>query len=140
MSAAHEDLTRVQEARGSGNRSFGFVFAAAFLLIALWPLLSAAGVRWWAAIASAAFLVAAVVAPSVLAIPNRLWQRLGELLNRIVSPVVLGILFYALFTPVGVIRRLFGADPLRLRRSQAESYWIKRDPPGPAPESMSRQF
>jgi hypothetical protein len=72
---------------------------------------------------------------------NRLWLRFGLLLNRIVSPIVLGFLFYAVITPTGMIIRRAGRDPLRLQwDANAASYWIERRPPGPAPETMSNQF
>ncbi len=140
---ATEDLSRQHIVEGSSNRSFGVVFAVVFLIIALWPLLgrSGAGPRWWAAALSVAFAVLAFAAPSVLAAPNRWWMALGLLLGRIVSPIVLGLLFYAVFTPMGWALRASGKDPLRLARDRAAtSYWIDRKPPGPPPESLSNQF
>jgi Saxitoxin biosynthesis operon protein SxtJ len=72
---------------------------------------------------------------------NRLWSRLGLLLNRVVSPIVLGVIFYAVVTPVGFVLRARGRDLLRLRFDQtAPSYWIVREPPGPRPNTMNRQF
>jgi hypothetical protein len=72
---------------------------------------------------------------------NRAWLKLGLLLSKIVSPVVMMVLFYATVTPVGVLMRWAGKDPLRLRRdAAATSYWIPREPPGPAPNSMKQQF
>jgi hypothetical protein len=88
-------------------------------------------------------LVAAVtvVAPALLTIPNKLWQRFGLLLHHIVSPIVLAIMFYLVVTPMGLLRRVFARKAVRLRRDPAaESYWIKREPPGPKPDSMPRQF
>ena len=72
---------------------------------------------------------------------NKWWTKLGVLLYRIVSPVVLGLLFYLTVTPIALLLRLLGKDPLRLRRDpDGASYWIDRTPPGPAPESMKNQF
>jgi len=97
--------------------------------------------RWWSLIVSALVALVTVAAPSLLTVPNRLWLRFGLLLHRIVSPVVLGIMFYLVVMPMGLLMRALGKDFLRLRRNDsAESYWIKRDPPGPEPASMSNQF
>jgi len=138
---SHEDLSRTHEVKGSSNRAFGGVFVALFAIIGTWPLLFGGAVRWWSMIIGIAILVITLLAPKLLTIPNRLWLRFGLLLHRIVSPVVLAIMFYGVVTPMGVLMRAFGKDSLRLRRSgAAQSYWIKRDPPGPKPDSMSRQF
>lgn len=138
---AHENLTSKEAPRGSSDRSFGIVFGVVFLIIALWPLLSSGGVRIWSVIASASFFVVAFVLPKLLAPLNRLWMRFGLLLHHIVSPVVLGILFYLFVTPMGLVMRLFGKDFLRLRfDSSSRSYWIERNPPGPRPDSLNNQF
>ena len=138
---AHEDLNREQLVEGSSDRNFGLVFAGAFLLIGGLSLLHAESVRWWAFLVSAVFGGIALVRPSLLAGLNRLWTRFGVLLGKIVSPIALGVLFYAALTPVGILMRLAGKDPLRLKRDAgADSYWIERKPPGPAPDSMTNQF
>lgn len=137
----HEDLSRTHDVQGSSDRSFGFVFAIVFAVIGLWPLLSSGGPRLWALAIGAGFLAVALVRPALLAAPNRLWMRLGLLLNRIVSPLVLGIVFYLVVTPMGLAMRLAGKDPLRLKpREPGASYWIGREPPGPSPESLRNQF
>ena len=137
----HEDLGRSHKVERSSNRSFGLVFAAVFAVIGLWPLLDGAPARWWAVVVGAAFLVVALVAPAVLDPANRVWHRFGLLLHRIVNPVVTGLLFYVAVTPTAVVMRLAGKDPLRLRFDpKAASYWIERQPPGPAPDTMSNQF
>lgn len=138
---SHEDLTREEEVEGSSDRSFGLVFAAVFLIVGGLPLLHAGAARWWAIGVSAAFAVVALALPSILAVPNRLWMQLGLLLAKVVSPIALGILFYLVFTPVGFLMRLSGKDPMRLKlEPEATSYWIKREPPGPPPQSMTNQF
>lgn len=138
---SHEDLTREDEVEGSSDRSFGIVFAVVFLIIALFPLLNAGAVRWWSVGVSAAFAVVAFTVPSILARPNRLWMKFGLLLAKVVSPVALGILFYLVFMPIGLVMRIAGKDPLRLRFDPAaKSYWIPRSPPGPDPKSMTNQF
>jgi hypothetical protein len=137
----HEELTRKHEVRGSSNRTFGFVFAAFFLLLSLAPLRKHGAVRGWGLMVSGAFLILAIGRPLWLQPWNRAWTRLGLLLNRVVSPVVMAVLFFFVFTPVAFIVRLLGKDPLRLAlNAQAHTYWIERVPPGPAPGSMSNQF
>ncbi len=128
-------------ARPSSNRTFGLVFAVFFVLVALLPLLRGHAVRLWALPLSALFLLAALVAPKALALLNRAWTALGTLLHAVINPIVLGILFYLVFTPFGWVLRRLGKDFLRLRPApDAQTYWIARQPPGPPPESMSRQF
>jgi len=141
MAQTHEDFSREEQVKASSNRAFGWVFVAVFLIIALWPLVFGGTLRWWSLIVSALVALVTVAAPSLLTVPNRLWLRFGLLLHRIVSPVVLGIMFYLVVMPMGLLMRALGKDFLRLRRNDsAESYWIKRDPPGPEPGSMSNQF
>lgn len=138
---AHEDLTREEHVEGSSDRSFGLVFAAVFVVIALWPLWHGAGLRWWSLGVAAAFVAVAMAVPRVLAVPNRLWMQLGLLLGKIVSPIALGILFYLVFAPLGLLMRLVGSDPLKLKRdAAANTYWVEREPPGPPPTSMTNQF
>jgi len=138
---AHEDLTRDQQVEGSSDRSFGLVFAGVFLIVACWPLFYRELPRWWALGVSVVFAVIAVWKPALLAGLNRLWIKLGLLLGKVVSPVALGILFYCVVAPIGVLVRLTGKDPLRLKLdSGATSYWIPRKPPGPPPDSMINQF
>ena len=96
--------------------------------------------RLWSLIISATILLITLATPALLTWPKRLWLRLGLLLNRVVGPVVLAFLFYFVVTPMGALMRMFGVDSLRLRRGANSSYWIKRDPPGPKPDSLSNQF
>jgi hypothetical protein len=141
MPQTHEDFSRQQQFKASSNRAFGWVFVTVFLIIALWPLVFDGTLRWWSLIAGTLLMLITVGAPSLLTVPNRLWLRFGLLLHRIVSPLVLGIMFYLVVMPMGLLMRSFGKDFLRLRRNDsAESYWIKREPPGPEPGSMSNQF
>jgi hypothetical protein len=139
----HEDFTRKETVQGSSDRSFGYVMAAFFALVALFPLLHGplSSIRWWALVVAAAFLALALLWTAPLRPLNRAWLKLGLLLSKIVSPIVMMLLFYATVTPVGVLMRWTGQDPLRLRRNAAAaSYWIPREPPGPAPDSMKQQF
>jgi hypothetical protein len=141
MAATHEDFSRIHDVKASSNRNFGWVFTAAFLFIALWPLVSGHPPRWWALIVAALFLVITRFAPAFLALPKRLWLRFSRLLSRIISPIILAFIFYVIVTPLGALMRMFGQDSLRLRSNRGgESYWIKRDPPGPNPNSLNNQF
>jgi predicted membrane metal-binding protein len=127
---------------GPGSeRGFAIVFALVFVLFGLWPAIGGGPPRAWSLLVAAVLLIAGFLAPGLLAPFNRLWFRFGLLLGRIVSPVVLAVLFFATVLPTGLMMRLFGKDILRLRLDrEAESYWIPRDPPGPEPESLRRQF
>jgi hypothetical protein len=138
---AHEDLTREQYVEGSSDRSFGLVMAAMFLLVALSPLRHGHTPRWWALAVSGVFALLALMRPALLSKVNRLWMKLGILLGKIVSPIALGILFYGVLTPLALVVRLTGKDPLRLKLDPGvNSYWILRKPPGPPPDSMTNQF
>src|SRR3990172_6564417 len=129
MVGMHEDFSREQQVKASSNRAFGCVFVIVFLIIALWPLAFGGALRWWSLIVSASVAAVTVVAPALLTIPKKLWLRFGLLLHRVVSPIVLAIMFYIVVTPMGLLMRAFAKDILRLRRdTAAESYWIKRDP------------
>ena len=111
------------------------------LILALWPLVHGGALRWWALMASGLVALVTVAAPALLTIPNGLWQRFGLALHRVISPIVLGIMFYMVVTPMALLMRAFAKDLLRLRfDASAESYWIKREPPGPRPDSMPHQF
>lgn len=137
----HENF-EANTADGPGSeRSFAVVFAVVFAVIGLWPLTDGAAPRAWSLLVAAALLLAGYLAPALLAPFNRLWFRFGILLGRVVSPVVLALLFFATVLPTGLLMRLFRKDILRLRFDrQAKSYWIPRDPPGPPPESLRQQF
>ncbi len=124
------------------ERSFGLLFAAVSAGLAGWVWY---GGRTTAAVALAAaavaFLVLALAAPRTLALPNRLWYRVGVALNAVVSPIVLGAMFVVIFVPVALAMRVAGRDPLkRSFDAAAATYWVDRRPPGPPPESFRQQF
>lgn len=97
--------------------------------------------RWWLLAIAAVFLLLALVRPAVLRPLNQVWHRFGLLVHRIVTPLVLGLLFFVAVTPTALAMRLLGKDVLRLKfEPEAESYWIKREPPGPDPRTMTKQF
>lgn len=125
----------------ASERSFGGVMTVAFGIVGGLPLLRGGEPRVWAWGVALAFGLITVVRPTLLRPLNLAWAHLGALLNKIVSPLVLGGLFLLVVTPMGLYQRARGRDLLRLKRDpKVASYWIPRDPPGPAPESMRNQF
>ena len=141
----HTELNRQQSAKPGSERAFGLVFAVFFLLVALWPLLGRGlpheSPRIWAIAVAAAFALCAWLAPRLLAPLNWLWFRFGELLHGIISPVALGVVFFGVITPCAYLMRLLRRDALLLhKRSARTSYWVRREPPGPPPDSFGNQF
>ncbi len=123
------------------NRSFGLLFAFVFALMAIWPLFFGGVIRNWAGALSAVFAATALLTPKVLAPLNRGWMRFGALLHRIMSPVLLAIMFFVVLTPFALVMRATGRRPLALSRDKsADTYWVHRAPPGPEPESIRNQF
>ncbi|WP_028346741.1 hypothetical protein [Bradyrhizobium murdochi] len=139
--SSHESFIRDEALAPGSDRAFGLVMSGALALFSLlnyWHL-----GRWWPWTSAAAglFLTTAVLRPSSLHLLNRLWMKFGLLLHRIVNPIVMGLLFYGTIFPTGFVMRMRGRDLLRLKREPAaDSYWIVRHPPGPAPETMKDQF
>ena len=139
--ATHESLNRDDPVRMGSDRSFGLVFSVVFVLISAAPLLGGGPVRWWALAVAVVILAVALLKASLLAPLNRLWFKFGMLLHAIVNPLIMGMIFFGLLTPTAFVMRVFRRDALRLHRQpNAPSYWIVRDPPGPPPDSMDRQF
>lgn len=137
----HEDLNRGHVAEQGSPRGFGMVFAVVFAVIGLWPLMDGEGARVWALAVGGVFLALALMRPALLSPLNRLWLGLGAVLHRIVNPLIMGLMFFAVITPTALILKLMGKDLLRRRFAPDEkSYWIPRQPPGPEPQSMRNQF
>jgi len=120
------------------NKSFGIVFAIVFLIVALYPLLNSEGLRIWALIVSAVFLLLVFIAPKTLSLPNRLWFKFGMILGSIIAPIVMALVYFITVLPTGLIMRLLGKDLLKQKLDKnAKSYWIERtEPMG----SMKNQF
>ena len=139
--STHETYSREEAVTAGSDRSFGFVMAGAFGILALINAWNAHNLWPWFGAVSAAFLGAALIRPAILAPLNLLWLKFGLLLHKIVSPVIMGLLFFGTVLPTGLIMRALGKDLLRMKRDPgADSYWIVRTPPGPAAESMKDQF
>ena len=121
----------------SSNRNFGIVFFVVFLLIALYPLTYGGEVRIWSLIISIIFLILGLLNSKILAPLNKIWFKFGILLGKIVSPLIMGIIFFLVVTPIGFIMRLLGKDLLNLKYNKNKSYWIeKKDPKS----KMKNQF
>ena len=139
MKGAHENLEGHEAVRGSSDRSFGTVFAVVCALLAAWAVWT--GKDWWplAGLCAAGFAVFAWRRPAALAPLNRVWTRIGLLLHHVVNPAVMAIMFFGVVLPTGLLMRLAGKDPLRLRlEPQAPSYWQPREPA--APDHFRDQF
>lgn len=137
----HEDLSRAEEIAGPSDRRFGLTIAAVCGVVgAIRLIFSHGGWGWWMG-AAVLLALAALAAPALLAPFNRFWLRLGLVLYKIVNPAVMALIFATAIVPVGLLMRLCGKDPLRLKREpDAASYWIAREPPGPPPDTMRNQF
>jgi hypothetical protein len=139
--SGHENLKAARKVSLPSNRNFGLVFAGFFLLIALWPAIRhGEGLRWWALAAGAAFAGLAFFKNSALAPLNEIWFKLGLALHAVMGPLIMGLLYFCVVSPIGVALKILGKDPLRLRRASASTYWISREPAGPARNSMKQQF
>ena len=121
----------------SSNRSFGIVFFVVFLLIALYPLINSEEVRAWSIIVSLIFLILGLINSKILSPLNKIWFKFGIYLGKIISPIIMGIIFFLVVTPIGLIMRLLKKDLINLKYNQNESYWIEKKGPK---SKMKNQF
>ena len=119
------------------NRNFGIVFFIVFLLIAFYPLLKGNDLRMWSLIISFIFLGLGLINSKILTPLNRLWFKFGLLLGKFVSPLIMGIIFFVVVTPIGIIMRLLNKDLLNLKYNKKETYWINKSGPK---SKMKNQF
>jgi hypothetical protein len=142
--STHEDFRRSEEVKGSSDRGFGLTVGGILLLIAavrVWLHEGYGAIELALGAVGLCLVVLALVRAQSLAGLNRGWTKLGLLLFKVVNPVVLGLIYLTTIVPIGLIMRACGHDPLRLKRDpQASTYWVQREPPGPAPETMINQF
>ena len=124
----HEKLLRNEDISTSSNRTFGLVFTVVFILVGILPFLFGYPIQLWSLVISGLFLLLALARPKMLGPLNHWWTRFGLLLHSIVSPIILGVLFFGVVMPIGLFMRLIGHDPLRLKfDDNTKSYWIKRE-------------
>ena len=109
------------------NRNFGIVFAIVFLIISLWPLLSQTEVRIWSLIVSIIFLTLGLINSKLLLPLNKIWFKFGILLGNFIAPIVMGIVYFFVVTPTGLVMKVLGKDLLNLKKSNKNSYWIKKN-------------
>ncbi len=113
----------------SSNRSFGIVFFIVFLLISIYPLINDEEIRIWSLIISIIFLLLGLLNSQILTPLNQIWFKFGIFLGKIISPLVMGIIFFLVVTPTGIIMRILKKDLLNLKYSDDKSYWIKKKGP-----------
>ena len=121
----------------SSNRSFGIVFCALFLIVSLYPLINEEPIRYWSLIVSIIFLILGILNSNILSPLNKAWFKFGLFLGKIVSPIVMGIVFFAVVTPIALILKIMGKDLLNLKKSKINSYWIAKTGPK---SKMKNQF
>ncbi len=110
----------------SSNKSFGIVFFVVFLIVALYPLLENESVRLWSIILSAIFLILGMLDSKFLTPLNKIWFKFGILLGSIVSPIVMGVVFFAIVTPTSIIMKILGKNLLNLKKDNKKTHWIAR--------------
>ena len=119
------------------NKEFGILFFIVFLIIGLWPLLNNSSIRIWALIIALLFLVLGILNLQILTPLKKGWIKFGELLGKIISPIIMGFIFFLIITPIGLFMRLIGKDLLNLKYNNDQTYWTKRSKDI---NTMKRQF
>ena len=127
----------MEDIKISSNRSFGIVFFVVFFVIAIYPLINNGDFRIWSLVISIIFLILGLINSKFLTPLNKLWFKFGLLLGRLISPIIMGTIFFFVVTPIGLILRIFGKDVLNLKKNNSKSYWIKKN--GPI-SKMKNQF
>ena len=119
------------------NRSFGIVFFIVFLLIGLWPILKGNELRIWSIAISLIFFILGILNSKILTPFNKMWFRFGIFLGNFISPIIMGIVFFLVVTPTGLIMKLFRKDLINLRKNNSSTYWIEKKD---IKSSMKNQF
>ena len=125
------------DAKIGSNKSFGIVFFIVFLLIAIYPLINNEDIRIWSLLVSLIFLVLGLINSNILSLLNKFWFKFGILLGKIISPIIMAIIFFLVVTPIGLMMRIIGKDLLNLKFSDYKSYWIEKTGPK---SKMKNQF
>ena len=121
----------------SSNRSFGIVFFVVFLIIAIWPLLNDYEFRYWSLIISIVFFLLGILNSKFLTPLNKIWFKFGILLGHVISPIVMGLIFFLVVTPTSLLMKLFRKDILGIKKNRSKSYWIEKSGPK---NKMKNQF
>ena len=121
----------------SSNRSFGVVFFVFFLIISLFPLLNDNDIRYWSLILSIIFLVLGLLNSNLLTPLNNFWFKFGILLGKVISPFIMGTIFFIIVTPIGIIMKILKKDLLNLKFNNKKTYWIEKNGPK---SKMKNQF
>tara|TARA_Y100001970_G_scaffold26090_1_gene31200 strand:- start:5408 stop:5791 length:384 start_codon:yes stop_codon:yes gene_type:complete len=119
------------------NKSFGIVFFVVFLIVALYPLVNSKDIRIWSLVISVIFLFLGLINSRLLTPLNKLWFKFGIFLGKIFSPIIMGIIFFLVVTPIGFIMRFLGKDLINLKYNNNKSYWIEKTGPK---SKMKNQF
>ncbi len=116
-----------QKIKLPSNKNFGIVFFIVFLIISLWPLLSQNEIRIWSLIVSGIFLILGIFNSKLLLPLNKIWFKFGIFLGNFIAPIVMGIVYFMVVTPTGLIMKILGKDLLNLKKNNKSSYWIEKD-------------
>ena len=108
------------------NRSFGIIFSIIFLIVSLWPILDKENIRIWSLLLSIIFLVLGILNSKILTPLNYSWYKFGIFLGKVVSPIVMTVIFFGVITPIGLLMKILKKDLLNLKFNKNKSYWIKR--------------
>ena len=128
---------KYENIKNGSNRSFGIVFFVVFLSIGLWPILTDNQLRIWSIVISLIFLILGVFNSKILTPLNKVWFRFGIFLGNFVAPIIMGIVFFLVVTPTGLIMKLFRKDLINLRKNNSDTYWIEKKD---IKSSMKNQF
>lgn len=121
----------------SSNKSFGIVFSVVFFIIAIFPILNNDNIRVWSLVISLIFLVLGLINSKLLSPLNKIWFKFGLILSKVVSPIIMGIIFFLVVTPIGILMRILKKDLLNLKYNNKNTYWIKKKEPE---SKMKNQF
>tara|TARA_Y200000002_G_scaffold54475_1_gene39872 strand:+ start:2841 stop:3218 length:378 start_codon:yes stop_codon:yes gene_type:complete len=119
------------------NKSFGILFFIVFLLVAIWPVLESGSIRVWSLVISIIFLILGIINSKILTPLKSGWIKFGEILGKVIAPIVMGFIYFIIITPIGILIRLLGKDLLNIKYNKDKSYWIKR---AKNINTMKRQF
>ena len=117
----------MDEIKIGSNRSFGIVFFTVFLIIATYPLINNGEIRIWSLILSLVFLILGLLNSKILYPLNKIWFKFGLLLGKLVSPLIMAIIFFLVVTPIGILMRILNKDLLNLKFNKSKSYWIEKN-------------